>query len=445
MMNRFEKILLTVFFLEIFIGGGGRLIEFGPLSIRQVLFMLLLVTFFIRIVRERAIFNKEINTLLNFNMVSVAIYALLISFVISSVIGYLNQHSISVIVMDFFRVSFFLLYFPLAYYISDKRFSKKDIVNILKYSALIVALFTIVVTVLGKTIFSHNFGVYYEFINKYTKGDLFFRPSNSVFHKSHFFVLIGLVISLNALLSKKYSKIDILNVIFCSISLIWSETRGFLLAFMVAMMFIIFLDIKMVTDHIKGIVNKVRAIPKNKMIFKKMLITLLLVIAVPFLYKYMTLERFGVDTSQQIEQPVDEENVNEEINDVSVNARMDFILDSLNILKDPVNLIIGTGYGQEIAGRVNGIEMSFLDILVEQGLIGLSIWGSLFLLTFLNYHVHYKIKGQITTLDVSLLAAFVGALLLTNINPFINNPIGISFFLILLVFSLNKKNSMGNQ
>ena len=32
-MNKFERILLTIFFIELFVGGGGRLIDFGVVSI----------------------------------------------------------------------------------------------------------------------------------------------------------------------------------------------------------------------------------------------------------------------------------------------------------------------------------------------------------------------------------------------------------------------------
>ena len=61
-MNKFEKILLTLLFIELFIGGGGRLIDFGLLSIRQVLFIILLLTFVYRIFKNKAFFNKEVNT-----------------------------------------------------------------------------------------------------------------------------------------------------------------------------------------------------------------------------------------------------------------------------------------------------------------------------------------------------------------------------------------------
>ncbi|WP_141432897.1 hypothetical protein [Bacillus sp. 03113] len=439
-MNKFEKVLLSIFFIEIFVGGGGRLIEFGPLSIRQVLFLVLLITFAIRIIKEKALLNKEVNTFIHFTPITIGIYALMGWFFVSAVIGFVYGHPRSVIAMDFFRVSFFALYFPLAYYIGKTRFTKERIISILKYSALVVAIFTITITLLGKTVFSANFGPFYEFMNSIMTGDLFFRPSNSVFYKSHFFVLIGLIISVNALFGKKHSKLDIFNIIFGSISILWSETRGFLLAFMASMAMIILTDSKIIVTPVRGFVQKMVKLFQTKKFMKKMVILIVVIVSVPFLYRYMTLERFGNEAG--VERPADnlnEENGDAEVNDVSVNARLDFILDSKRILlENPVNFIAGTGYGTAIDGRLNGIEMSMLDILVEQGLIGLSIWAFLCLMVFINYYRVVKKEQKLGTMEISLIAAFMGMLLLTNINPFINNPIGTCFFLLVLIFSQNR-------
>ena len=163
------------------------------------------------------------------------------------------------------------------------------------------------------------------------------------------------------------------------------------------------------------------------------------------MYKYMTLERFEVATIQPSPNAATVEKQKPEVNDVSVNARMEFIIASKDILVQPVNLIFGTGYGSDVAGRTDGLEMSFLDILVEQGLIGLGLWFFLFLIIYLNYYFAYKKGQKLTTLEISLLAAFMGILLLTNINPFINNPIGISFFLIMLVVSQTKKEQSASE
>jgi hypothetical protein len=451
-MNKFEKIILTIFFIEVFVGGGGRLIDFGILSIRQVLFLLLLATFAFRIIKEKAIFNKEINTFFRFTPLTIGIYLLIGWFVVSSLIGYINGHSLGVIITDFFRVSFFVLYFPLAYYISKERFSLQRIITLLKYSAIAVAIFTITISLLGKTVFVTNFKPFYDFMNMMMNDDLFFRPSNSVFYKSHFFVLVGLIISLNDLLNKNYSKLNIALVVFGSISVLWSETRGFLLAFMLSILMIIILDIKVIVDPIKGLTDKLKKLVQSQQFIRKFAISLVVLVAVPFLYKYMTLERFNmvaVEEVPQVEQNQNSDIITEqpktEVNDISVNARMEFIIASKEILVRPIYLIFGKGYGTEIAGRINGLEMSFLDILLEQGLIGLAIWGYLFLIIYYNYYVAYKKGHKLNTIDISLLATFMGILLLTNINPFINNPIGISFFLVVLVASQLKKELLINE
>ena len=255
-MNRFEKILLTIFFIELFVGGGGRLIDFGVLSIRQVLFLLVFVTFAYRIVKEKAYLDKKVNTLIRLNPVTVGVYALIVWFVASAAIGFMNGHPVSIIVMDFLRVSYVAVYFPLAYYISNERFTLSRIITLLKYSALVVAIFTITVDLLGKTVFAADFYPFYVFMNTIMNDDLFFRPSNSVFYKSHFFVLIGLILSLNNILNKKYQRLDIAIIILASISVLWSETRGFLLAFMLSVIMIIALDVKIIVDPIKGIIEQ---------------------------------------------------------------------------------------------------------------------------------------------------------------------------------------------
>jgi len=410
--------------------------------------------------KEKAIFNKEVNTFFRFNPVTIGIYALIGWFIVSCIIGYLNGHPLGAIVTDFLRVSYFVLYFPLAYYISKERFSLQRIIILLKYSALVVAIFTIVVSLLGKTIFAADFKPYYDFMNWLMNDDLFFRPSKSVFYKSHFFVLVGLIISLNDLLNRNYSKLNVAIIIFGSISVLWSETRGFLLAFMLSVFLIIILDIKVIVDPIKGLASKIEKLVQSRQFIRKLAISLIVLVAVPFLFKYMTLERFEVTVVEEV--PSIEHNktgnnsdfktnnhksgnVKTEVNDVSVNARMEFIIASKEILAHPTNLIIGTGYGTEIAGRITGIEMSFLDILLEQGLIGFATWGFLFFKVYYNYYTAYKKGQKLTSLDISLMAAFMGILLLTNINPFINNPIGISFFLVVLVVSQNKKDLSLNE
>lgn len=459
-MNRFETFLLSFLFVELFVGGGGRLLDFGFLSIRQVLLVLLFITYFYKIIKNKAFFNKDINTFIRFTPVTIGIYLLLGWFFVSALIGFINGNPKSVIVMDLFRVSYIGAYFPLAYYISKSRFPMSRIVTLLKYSALVVAVYVIIIDLLGKFVFVDNFNVFYRFMNTIMNDDLYFRPSRSVFYKSHFYVLIALIISLNALLSKQFKSIDIALIIFGTISLFWSETRGFLLALMVSILMIIIIDTKIITDPIKGFMKKIQLLAKSNQFLKKTTILIVLFISIPFLFNYMTLSRFEVQSTQQqntddnvLEYELEKEfGLNKykapkrEVNDVSTSTRISFIMDSKEILlNSPKNFILGTGYGSEIDGRLDGLEMSFLDIFVEQGLIGLLLWFNLFLLVFLNLYSVYRQEKALQTLDISLFAAFIGVLLLTNINPFINNPIGASFMLIVLIYSQRRKEAQQNS
>ena len=118
--------------------------------------------------------------------------------------------------------------------------------------------------------------------------------------------------------------------------------------------------------------------------------------------------------------------------------RVYFIKDSLRILNSrPINWLVGNGYGTEIGGRLTGIEISFLDILVEQGIIGVLLWLLVSLAPFYFYY-GFQRKGERNYLNVGLLAGIAGMLLLTNTNPFINSPIGIGFLVIVLVIGFNR-------
>lgn len=443
-MNRFEKGLLTVFFLELFIGGGGRLLEFGPLSIRQVIFLTLIATYVTRIFYTKSFFNSNVNLFISKKYATYSVYALLFWFVVSSIIGILNQHSFSIIMMDFLRVSFLGLYFPLAYYISEERFKLSWVINLLKIATLIIAIFTIGIDVTGRFILKDNFNEFYIAINNAFPNELFFRPSRGVFYKGHFFLLFGLIISTNQWLNRKQTKLDMVNVVLAIVSIIWSETRGLLIGYMVAIFFIALLDYKVLLTPIIGFFNRLKAMV-SKPNRKKLILYFCILISVPLLYQNMTLSRFN-DMPLASNQTNSTHKKNSKVNDVSINARLYLLQASKDIvLEKPQNMIIGNGYGTKIGDRIDGIEMSFIDILVEQGLVGVLLWLNLCLLPFIYYFKVYKKEKRLLYTQISLLACVVAMVLLTNINPFLNSPIGLGFLLFVIADAMNSKASFSSK
>ena len=129
--------------------------------------------------------------------------------------------------------------------------------------------------------------------------------------------------------------------------------------------------------------------------------------------------------------------------DESVATRVYLLNESKKILtSSPKAMVVGSGYGTQIGNRLTGIEMSFLDIWVEQGIIGVILWLLISLMVFFNFNKSYQISKKIDSNDIAIMACTIALLLLTNINPFINNPIGISFLLFALVVSRNELKSV---
>lgn len=100
---------------------------------------------------------------------------------------------------------------------------------------------------------------------------------------------------------------------------------------------------------------------------------------------------------------------------------------------DVSNLVFGEGMGTYINGRLS-IENSYLTILWKMGLVALMFW-----LVPLGIALYYFRKISKTSTVYRLACAFFFGLVLvyvqTGSNPYLNNPIGLSFVL-MAIFSL---------
>ena len=95
---------------------------------------------------------------------------------------------------------------------------------------------------------------------------------------------------------------------------------------------------------------------------RKFTIGMLVVIAVPFLFNYMTLERFETEVADESKTTDHgkkwdkkwdkKKEPKTEVDDESVNTRVEDILEGKRILSDPVYLILGAGWMEsKISGR----------------------------------------------------------------------------------------------
>lgn len=429
-ITKFERYFLFVLFFELFAGGGGRLIEFGPISIRQVLFLGVLVMFTIRfIVNKRT--REEIlgyfihpNTAIFWTSIAMVVW---IAF--SAINGYVNGHSLGVIFADVIRVCYVILIIPFIYYIGENRFTIKNLLQTLFFAALIISIVTILIGLIGKFMSDSQFFYFYKDINKIFTGDLYFRPSRGVFHKSHFLVLFTVIIGVIKLLENELSVPAGVVSLICFISIVFSETRGLYLGILVAL--ITYLLVKAVCFFWGD--KKSLNLTRNNVI-KRVILILLLVLVTAHFYSNSTISRF----SQPGGGPTSEQKLEDGklIEDESLNVRFVLLTDSLKIIQKSSKVaILGNGYGTKIGKRSTGIEMTFVDIFVEQGLVGVVVWLAFSLLPLLYIFKSFLITKRVSNIYVGLLACSFSMLLVTNINPFLNSPIGLGFLLPVSVLS----------
>ncbi|MEM7284239.1 MAG: hypothetical protein AAF438_21760, partial [Pseudomonadota bacterium] len=107
-------------------------------------------------------------------------------------------------------------------------------------------------------------------------------------------------------------------------------------------------------------------------------------------------------------------------------------LDDLQLIWEQVSLemlLLGNGIGSTIGSRER-IEMTYLEILFKQGLLGLAFWGSLLAYNFMNY---WRVRSRYPKRALALLSASVFVYFATATNTFLTGSIGMSIVLLVAV------------
>lgn len=454
-MTKFEKVLLSIFFLELFAGGGGRLINVsvGPLSIRMILFIVLMLVYGIRVLAKKKLVTTDHLYLKQYKLSTILISGIVLYCLLSTILGIAYGHPKGVVVNDFLRVAYFVSFFPLAYYISNDRFKIKWIKSILDIAALFMIVFTLSIDMASIFMKQEVYWKFYSWINEVIPGELVFRLNTTgVFYKGHYFLFFAVVLALYKMIKGNSTSVEKIIFFLGMLSIYFTRARGLILGLIMVILFLMVYAIVEKYFVKKSIFKKPDFILISKKLISKLILMLVILASLCILYFSISNTRVG---DVQTEMPPQTEikttakiNTTEKKNKEKKNdeaekpftgdIRVYFIKDSLRILNSrPINWLVGNGYGTEIGGRLTGIEISFLDILVEQGIIGVLLWLLVSLAPFYFYY-GFQRKGERNYLNVGLLAGIAGMLLLTNTNPFINSPIGIGFLVIVLVIGFNK-------
>lgn len=376
-MKHLERALLVVVCLELFLGGAGRLVDFGGITLRMILFSLCMLYFSARIVIDSRL-ELPIEILKLF-------FAFLAIVSFATFVGIINGAEISMIAGDLKPV----FYFPmiLFFYLVIKNQRDINLVyELIVISAVLLALGYLVL--LGMT---HSgiigYATVYEMLSH--SGEFFFRGDDrfflGFFYKGFLFLCIGLIfISLDKNRSSRIFAV----LIFAAIALTF--TRGFLASL--------------------AITAVIGWIVKTQHKAKTIIIILTSVSAA-------TMALFILTALPEFLQKPESDSVR--IADIRL------FVGELDI----TNLFWGHGFGALIGER-DRVEITYLEVLYKQGLVGLAFW--VYFLTWI-VKIYRSIEKKYRYYAFPFWLATIFVFIQTATNPFLTNSIGMSIVLISMV------------
>jgi hypothetical protein len=392
MIDKAGKLLVLIMITELCLGGGGRFTAIDMVSFRMVLFALALAMSVVLLIRGGLTIPDEMRRLMiGFTVVMF----------IGVAVGVANGSSYSYWFEDIKPLSYFFV-FPF-FYMAIEKASIPKIEKIIKVGSLLMAIGLVVLVVLIDSGFI-RFLTFYQATEK--SGELFYRGEVTFFYKGFLFLGIGTIFYYFTELSKW----RFLIVSFLIIAIIVSVTRGLLLA--LALTFsIYFITVK---SYLKTAVG------------------FLFVLIILVWGSSLILSGSRLFDAEQNNISYQEANPNllgdRKYSDDGRFWQIGQVIQSVSFS----SALIGHGFGAGIPSRPIHMEISYLEILHKQGLVGLVFWIGLAASIFIQYRQAIP-SPSANAFFFSVVFVFIESLT----NQYINNPIGMSMLLLSWV-SLNK-------
>jgi hypothetical protein len=368
----FRRALLCIILLEIFLGGGGRLLDIGALSVRMYFFGLALAIG-ICVLVYRPVLQKRILVimLLHFFIITIGV-----------IVAISNNAAVNLILEDIKPLMFVLSLIFLIFLIHDET----DVIligRLLRIASLILAVIYLLLLLLIHTQ-SIPFRPFYNWA--YGTQEFFFRGQFAFFYKGFFFMCTGMFFyRWNASIGSKVAMLIILSAVMLTF------TRGFVLAFYI----VVAIDLVLIRRRLDFII----------------LFFLLTLLAAPFIWKF-------VSNEEMIDRQTSNNNRISQIVEVA----------SETTLK---STIFGHGFGRNIPSREDlHLEISYLEIFYKQGIIGLMFWFYFFVVIFKLYK-KAAVRDPVAATPFFLAVLFTYIQSFTN--PFLNNPLGLTLLIISMI------------
>lgn len=387
-MNQLRTATFFAILGELILGGGGRPIAFGPVSLRMVLFSIAMIITIVEFLRGKRMSQQ----------LTIFLVLFVLSLVLALLIGILSGAQPKFWIEDIKPLSYILI-LPFFYFVlSDFKIVRPVPAMIVTGGMLLAFTFFSVLILIHSGVLP--FLSFYDAV--IGTGEFFFRAETTFFYKGFIYICIALIFSY--LIPIKYRKSILIAL---GLAIVLTMTRGFIFALAMTWFFYALLERKY--PHVIASV----AIVIIAVFFSK-----------PIIYQLSESLHWIKGLDEQVV-PKDKLLGNRDESDA---GRVDQ-LRQVFAQVTPVSFFLGHGFGIGVPSRPVHMEISYLEIFHKQGVTGLAIWAYLFYLLFRKF--------KDTEKNLYSKAYFYSASFLffqSITNQFINNPIGLSFALLSLTW-----------
>lgn len=397
--NDHFNFLLFLVLLELVLGGSGRMLVYGSfITLRYLIFIMSMLYFAYRTITFGYIIKKDIFYL------DILLFLLVIIF--SSINGLLRNHDFSDVIKNLQGYLYILMYFPLSLIINTPKKAikaKKIFIN----ASVVLSIVSLIIFM----VFYLDNSFYYvisPILDKYTYGYISLRYGlPAVFLKTCPYIAISFILLFYEII---YLKISRKILVYVKLLILMF---GSTITMSVGIWISVFIGLFFIFIIAKGKYRLISIIA----------ILAIAVVLIALLYDYIIVvlnSRFSVTDSSYI-------------------IKKDQLFVLFKHWLD--NVFIGKGFGYKIVfNTIYGerfmlnYELFWLQVLLNMGICGILIYFKIF------YKLYFKTKKLFFKLylyeKVHLSSLLVGLLMLcvvSSVNPFLNNPIGIGYMLLVMV------------
>jgi len=381
------RTLFSISLFELFVGGGGRLTALGPVSLRMVLFGMCLCATLVAVLFPR---RRSDGVLLAMQLV--LIYLLV--HVAGLVVGAINGGDPKEMLTEFQQSLYWLAAPFFALMIQSEQDVRRcaRIVQIAGFALAAIYLGMLLGLLTGilrlnmlKAIISSS-------------GEVVFRSGEFFVYKGFLYLGVSIIFFV-ALRGKYWGAL----AMFIAVALVFTFTRGYVISTSSAVLLMLCIQ------------GRWRAAAP----------ALFLAACAAFaIWVYLPSMDVKVTGSQEF-------STNERLQDIA------FMVEHVSVK----TLVVGEGFGSMINDRFQ-VENTFLMVLWKLGVVGLLFW--MLPLALCIYHYSKILNRRRNPLANAYLFGTILVYVQTATNPYLNNPIGLSFVM-LAIFSLRKLSQLGGQ